>query len=383
MILTINGGSSSIKFALYQTVPLLEKTISGELAGIGSVHAVLVINKVKQKLSVKAIDYAFAITSLLDWLKKEQTVNAVTAIGHRVVNGMKHTKACGITYELLADLKQAIPYDPDHLPAEMKLIEALRKNFPNIPQFVCFDTAFHEAMPKVAKLLPIPNRFKQQGIHRYGFHGLSYQYLMRELENLAGKKAALGRVILCHLGSGASVCAVLRGKSMDTSMGFTPAGGIPMSTRSGDLDPGVAWVMMKNEKLSPAQFNHIINHESGLLGISGTTGDMSELLKLEATDHHAAEAVGLFCYQVKKWIGAFAAVLGGVDYLVFSGGIGENAPLIRDRICADMGFLGIELDEQRNAENAPFISANQSSVSTWVIPTDEELMIAKTVMHLL
>jgi acetate kinase len=383
MILTINGGSSSIKFALYETEPLLEKTVSGELSGIGASHAALTINKVKQKVSIKINDYASAIVCLLDWLEKEHTITAITAIGHRVVHGMKHTKPGLITGKLLADLKQNIPYDPDHLPAEIKLIEAFRQSFSEVKQFACFDTAFHESMPKVAKLLPIPRRFERQGIHRYGFHGLSYQYLMLELKNLVGKKAAHGRVILCHLGSGASLCAVYRGKSIDTSMGFTPASGIPMSTRSGDLDPGVAWVMMKNEKLSPAQFNHLINHESGLLGISGSTGDMSELLKQEATDRHAAEAVSLFCYQVKKWIGGFAAVLGGVDYLVFAGGIGENAPVIRDRICEGMAFLGIELDKERNKENAPFISANESKVTVRVIPTDEELMIAKIVMHLL
>ena len=206
---------------------------------------------------------------------------------------------------------------------------------------------------------------------------------MQKLGSIVGQKAALGRVIVCHLGSGASLSAVYKGKSVDTSMGFSPAGGIPMSTRPGDLDPGVAWVMMKNEKLSPVQFNHLINHESGLLGISGTTGDMSDLLKQEATDSRSAEAVSLFCYQVKKWIGAFAAILGGVDYLVFAGGIGENAPVIRARICAGLEFLGIELDNKRNEENAPFVSANESRVGTWVIPTDEELMIAKIVMHLL
>jgi acetate kinase len=383
MILTINGGSSSIKFALYQTAPMLKKNTSGNLSGIGAGQATLTVNNIKQQFSIKITNYATAITGLLNWLKNEPSMNEVTAIGHRVVHGMKHTEACAITNELLDDLKQAVPYDPDHLPSEIKLIAAFRDAFPNIPQFVCFDTTFHHNMPDVAKLLPIPQRFVQQGIHRYGFHGLSYQYLIQELENLVGKKAAQGRVILCHLGSGASLCAVYEGKSIDTSMGFTPAGGIPMSTRSGDLDPGVAWAMMKNEKLSPAQFNNVINHQSGLLGISGATGDMSQLLKLEKTDHRAAEAISLFCYQAKKWIGAFAAVLGGVDYLVFSGGIGENAPAIRDRICEGLAFLGIELDKERNAENAPFISANEGHTGVWVIPADEELIIAKTVIHLL
>jgi acetate kinase len=381
MILTINSGSSSIKFALYETVPLLEKTVSGELSRIGLPGMAFRVNGREEKFSGK--DYTSAIDCLTSWLKKENAVDAITAIGHRVVHGMAHTKPCFVTNELLAELKQIIPYDPDHLPAEIKLMEAFRESFPDIKQFACFDTAFHQTMPGVAKLLPIPRRFGKQGIHRYGFHGLSYQYLLQELENLVGKKAAHGRVIFAHLGSGASLAAVNKGKSIDTSMGFTPAGGILMSTRSGDLDPGVAWVMMETENLSPKQFNHLVNYESGLLGVSETTGDMSDLLKQEATDSRSAEAVSLFCYQAKKWIGAFAAALGGVDYLVFAGGIGENAPVIRARICEGLNFLGIELDDERNGENAPFISANESRVTVRVIPTDEELMIAKIVMYLL
>jgi len=237
-------------------------------------------------------------------------------------------------------------------------------------------------MPQVAKLLPIPRRFDRLGIHRYGFHGLSYQYLMHELELLAGKQIAHGRIIIAHLGNGASLAAIKHGKSIDTSMGFTPDSGVPMSTRTGDLDPGVAWFMMQSEHLTPKQFNHLISCESGLLGISETSGDMHDLLQLEGTDIRAAEAVSLFCYQVKKWIGSFAAVLGGLDTIIFTGGIGENSPSIRARICEGMGFLGVELNDARNHQNAQFISA-ANGVSIRVMHTDEEMMIAKLVYNMI
>ena len=221
------------------------------------------------------------------------------------------------------------------------------------------------------------------GIERYGFHGLSYSYLIEELERVAGRAAAEGRVILAHLGNGASLAAVHGGKSVDTSMGFTPAAGVPMGTRPGDLDPGVAWFMMRTENLTPKQFNHIINYESGLLGVSEISSDMRDLTGRQQSDIRAAEAVELFCYQVKKWIGAFAAVLGGLDTLVFSAGIGENAPDVRTRICSGLGFLGIELDESRNAVNAPVISSDKSPATVRMIRTDEELMIARAVCRLL
>lgn len=221
------------------------------------------------------------------------------------------------------------------------------------------------------------------GIQRYGFHGLSYAYLMEELAHVAGPKVAQGRVILAHLGNGASLAAVRAGKSIDTSMGFTPTGGLPMGTRPGDLDPGVAWYLMQTENLTPKQFNNLINHQSGLLGVSETSSDMRDLLDRETQDVRAAEAVALFCYQARKWIGAFAAALGGLDTLVFAGGIGEKAPVVRARICDGLGFLGIELEEKQNAVNAGVISTDGSRVTVRVIHTDEEWMIAKTVCGVL
>jgi acetate kinase len=232
-------------------------------------------------------------------------------------------------------------------------------------------------------MLPIPRRYEAQGVRRYGFHGLSYEFLMEELARMAGPDVARGRVILAHLGNGASLAAVHDGKSVDTSMSFTPTAGVPMSTRTGDLDPGLVWYLARTEKMSATQFNDMVNFQSGLLGISEISSDMRDLLKHETLDVRAAEAVALFCYQVKKWIGAFAAALGGIETLVFAGGIGENAPAIRARICDGLGFLGIELEEKHNAANEGIISTASSRVVVRVIHTDEEQIIAKTVCQVL
>ena len=288
-----------------------------------------------------------------------------------------------ITKEMVAELRQLKPFDPEHLPEEIQLTEAFHRRFPDLPQVACFDTAFHHDLPRVAQLLPIPRRYEAQGVRRYGFHGLSYAFLMEELARLAGMEAAQGRVILAHLGNGASLAAVHHGKPVDTSMSFTPTAGVPMSTRSGDLDPGLVWYLARTEQMSAKQFNEMVNFQSGLLGVSETSSDMRDLLDHETQDVRAAEAVALFCYQVKKWIGAFAAALGGLDTLVFAGGIGENAPAVRARICDGLGFLGIELEEERNAANEGVISATASRVAVRVIHTDEERMIANTVCRVL
>jgi acetate kinase len=230
-------------------------------------------------------------------------------------------------------------------------------------------------MPRVAKLLPIPRRYASKGVERYGFHGLSFAYLMRQLGKI-DPPATKGRVILAHLGNGASLAAVRGGKSIDTSMGFTPTAGLVMSTRSGDIDPGLVYYLARTERMTASQFQRMVNHESGLLGISATSPDLRDLLAREAVDPRAAEAVALFCYQAKKWIGSFAAALGGLDTLVFSGGIGENAPLVRERICAGLGFLGIKLSRRQNSNNAQLISPRGGRTKIRVIRTDEELMIA-------
>jgi acetate kinase len=295
---------------------------------------------------------------------------------------MNYTEPQAVTQELLDELHRISSYDPDHLPAEIELIETFRERHPQLAQVACFDTAFHQGMPRVARLLAIPRRFDAMGIERYGFHGLSYAYLMEELGRVGGTAAAQGRVILAHLGNGASLAAVRDGKSIDTSMGFTPSAGLPMGTRAGDLDPGVAWYLMRSGNLTPVQFNHLINHECGLLGVSGISSDMRDLIERQAGDIHAAEALELFCYQARKWVGAYAAALGGLDTLVFAGGIGENAGEVRARIANGLEFLGIELDAARNAANAGVISSASSRVTVRVIPTDEEIMIARAVRRL-
>ena len=387
IILTINGGSSSIKFALYRTEKPFIRLLHGNIDRIGLSDSKLTFiegaKNNEKSVQVELQDHQTATSFLIDWLEKKIGFSSITAIGHRVVHGMHHTQPEIITPELLDELHLITPYDPDHLPTEIELIKAFRKRNPKLLQIACFDTAFHQSMPRVAKLLSIPRKFDEKGIRKYGFHGLSYSYLMEELTRVADTNAANSRVILAHLGSGASMTAVKNGKSIDTSMGFTPASGIMMGTRPGDLDPGVAWYILKSENLTPEQFNHLINYESGLLGVSETSSDMRDLLKVESDDIRAAEAVELFCYLVKKWIGAFAAALGGLDTLVFSGGIGENAPEIRSRICDGLGFLGIKLGEKQNNKNAPVVSIDDGRVTVRVIHTDEELMIAKMVSQVI
>jgi acetate kinase len=324
---------------------------------------------------VTAADLQAAGDFLAGWLEKRPGFDQVRAIGHRVVHGLNHIRATLIDKELLHELHSIYAYDPDHLPGEVALIELFSKRHPQLPQVACFDTAFHAGLPRVARLLPIPRRFDQAGIRRYGFHGLSYASLMENLMHVAKPKAVTGRVILAHLGNGASITALRDQQSVDTSMGFTPAGGIPMGTRSGDLDPGVASYLMQG--LSPSQFNDLINHQSGLIGISETSSDMEILLAKESADERAAEAVALFVYQVKKYIGAYTAVLGGLDLLAFTGGIGENAAPIRSRICTGLDYLGIQLDEESNQRNGLLISAGSSGVPVYVIPTDEESIIAR------
>jgi acetate kinase len=319
----------------------------------------------------------------MDWLEKQHGFESVRAVGHRVVYGMQHIAPELVTEALLDELHRISRYDPDHLPTEIELIEVFRQRHPQLPQVACFDTAFHRTMPRVAKLLPIPRCYDAMGVQRYGFHGLSYAYLMQELARLGDPAATKGRVILAHLGNGASIAAVLDGKSIDTSMGFTPTAGLVMSTRSGDLDPGVAPYLARTEQMTTKQFYEMANHKSGLLGVSETSSDMRDLMTLEAHDIRAAEAIALFCYQAKKWIGAFAAALGGLDTLIFAGGIGENAPIVRARICEGLGFLGIALSGPRNADGAGVISTDASRVTVRVVPTDEDLMIARSVFEIL
>ncbi|MDB6015768.1 MAG: acetate kinase [Pedosphaera sp.] len=384
-VLTLNAGSSSLKFALFPEEEPLARSLSGKFERIGLPDAELTVTDgitgkpQRQKLSLA--NHAACVPPLLQLLKSHAA--EFNVIGHRVVHGGPHyAKPQWVTSELLAELRQLSSIDPDHLPAAIELIEEFGRHFPEVPQVACFDTAFHREMPRVARLLPLPRRYDAKGIQRYGFHGLSYTYLMRQLEGIDGGKAAQGRIILAHLGNGASLAAVRDGRSIDTTMGFTPTAGLVMSTRTGDLDPGVFVYLARAEGMSAQQFNELVNKQSGLLGISETSSDVRDLLERESQDVRAAEALALFCYQAKKWIGAMAAALNGLDTLVFTGGIGENSTILRARICTGLDFLGLELDISANTANVAIISRPDSKVTLRVICTDEELLIAELALAL-
>ncbi len=387
-ILTVNGGSSSIKFALFKADGSLDRLLQGKIERIGLPDSTFAAKGKGPADSfsrpISAPDHTAAVSVLMDWLEERIGRGELLAVGHRVVHGgPKYHQPQRITPDLVESLRELTPFDPQHLPEEILLTEAFHGRFPALTQIACFDTAFHHELPRVAQLMPIPRRYAAKGVRRYGFHGLSYAYLVHELERLAGRDTAQGRLILAHLGNGASLAAVHQGKPVDTSMGFTPTAGVPMSTRSGDLDPGLVWFLAKTEKLNANHWNEIVNFESGLLGISERSSDMRDLLEKEAEDSRAAEAVAMFCYSVKKCIGAFAAALGGLNTLVFSGGIGERAAPVRARVCEGLAFLGIEIDEQRNQQNAGVISPDGSRVTVRIIETDEEWVIARTVCQVL
>jgi len=382
-ILTINAGSSSIKFALYKKQDDLVQQLSGVIERIGLTDAVFTIkeqnNNSKQKIN--APDLHTAIVFLIEWMEKQEWFHHTNAIGHRIVHGMHHTHAEIVTDVLLNELNNISNYDPDHLPAEIQIIQLIKQRYPDILQVACFDTSFHTTIPIVAKKIAIPKKYYEEGLQRYGFHGISYSYLLQQLKK-DDEVRSYGRVILAHLGNGASMAGVKNGKCMDTTMGFTPAGGLVMSTRSGDIDPGTAWYLMQ-KGIDAKKFNDIINHQSGLLGISGISADMYDLLQLKKENENAALAVDIFCYQAKKYIGAYTAALGGLDILVFSGGIGEHSPEVRSEICNDLEFMGIELDEIKNMNNELIISTEASKVTVRVIKTNEEVMIASMVDDIL
>lgn len=362
-ILTLNGGSSSVKFAAFSVADPPTRLLGG---------------------NVDSDNHAQSITQLVDQLRRSCANARIAAVGHRVVHGgLKLAEHQLITDELIEGLRGSVALDLAHLPGEIALIEASRSHFAGVPQVACFDTAFHRELPRVAKLLPIPRRHDDAGVRRLGFHGLSYAYLMDELRRVGRIGEPDGRVILAHLGAGASLAAVRNGKPVDTSMAFTPTAGLVMSTRPGDLDPGLVAFMMRSERLSADELDDLLNRRCGLAGVSGSSGDMRDLIARRGSDIRAAEAVELFCYQARKWIGAFAAALQGLDTLVFSAGIGENSPQVRAEVCNGLEFIGLRIDSSRNANNSPVISADDSHVTVRVIRTDEESVIARIVRQLL
>lgn len=384
-ILVVNSGSSSIKVAVFRAGETLDRTLEAKFQRVGLPDGQLTWKETSGRSEARALvlpNHAACVPHLIELLESRK--ETVKAIGHRVVHGgPRYVQPQLVSDEMLSELRRLSPFVPDHLPGGLLLIEAMRREYSNVPQIACFDTAFHHEMPRLAKLLPLPRRFDAKGIQRYGFHGLSYAYLMEQLATLDGVEKANGRVILAHLGNGASMAGVYEGKCRDTTMGFTPTAGLIMSTRPGDLDPGLFTYLARVEGMSADEFNRMINGESGLMGISETSSDMRDLCAREATDPRAAEAVGAFCYHARKAIGALTAVLGGLNTVVFSGGIGENAAPIRQRICAGLEYLGIELDSARNEANEAILSKPGSRVAVRMIRTNEERYIAEKVRKLL
>ena len=382
-ILTINRGSATLKAALYESAQqnelLLSLTVeqvddsSGRLKIAQPSGAVLLETPVDLADSVGALDKMFV------WLGEHGFLSGLAAAGHRLVQGGPHHKNPErISPQFMADIEHLVPLDPDHLPAAIRGIQFVAGKFPELPQVACFDTAFHSSLPQHARMYALPGKLYEEGIVRYGFHGLSYEYVMQELLTLE-KRSADGRVIIAHLGSGASIAAIKAGQSIDTSMGFTPLEGLVMGTRCGDLDAGVLLYLLEQKKLTGKALNRLLNKESGLLGVSGRSGDMRVLVEKMEEDPRSAEAVSLFCYRIKKYIGAYATALAGVDMLVFTAGIGEHSPVIRKLICDGLEFLGIRLNPESNEANADVISDEKSQVKVRIIKTNEDLMIARHV----
>jgi acetate kinase len=380
-LLTINTGSSSLKAALYPLAGAERRALAVHAARIGHADGSLRIAGADGATLLDARralpDHAAALAATFAWLRDERPGLRLGAVGHRVVHGgSRYAEPQFVTGALVAALRELVPIDPEHLPQAIAAIEAIGRDHPDVPQVACFDTAFHRRMPAVAQLYALPRRYREAGMRRYGFHGLSYEYITGALR-AADPRAADGRLVIAHLGNGASLAAVRGGVGVETTMGFTPTGGLVMGTRTGDLDPGVLVHLLRAEGLGPDALSDLVNQEAGLLGVSGTSGDMRDLLDRAPTDPRAAEAITLFCHAAKKALGALAAALGGLDTLVFTGGIGAGAAPVRAGICEGLAFLGVALDQDRNAAGASIISRDGSPATVRVMRTDEELMIAR------
>lgn len=380
-VLTINSGSSSIKFAVFRVeggeLPLLY----GEAQRIGIdgsfLRAMDASGREVANERRSFPDHQAALRLVLECVQANAP-RQLQAVGHRLVRGgLQDREPQLVTPELVNRIRELVPYLPQHLPHQVAAIDTVASFHPGLAQVVCFDTAFHRTMPRVAQLYALPREFSDDGILRLGYHGLSYEYVLGELAKEAGEDAARGRVIIAHLGNGCSMAAIRDGCSLDTTMGFTPSGGLVMSTRPGDLDPAVVLYLLAHHQMTPAAASDIINRKAGLAGVSGGSPDMRDLLAREAKDPHAAEALELFCYQARKFLGALVAVLGGLDTLVFTAGIGENCPPIRSRICQGFDYLGLKIDPRANQANAPRISPPESPAVIRVIRTNEECMIAR------
>lgn len=386
-LLTVNTGSSSLRIALYRVDRVPTLALSGQVERIGHPTSRVQVADADGSALLERQDTLpdldAALRLLLSWLHRERPGLAPQAAGHRIVHGGgDYREPQVIGAPLLAALRQLTAIDPDHLPQAIRAIEAVSRAYPAIPQVACFDTMFHRRMPRVAQHYALPSSFWDAGVRRYGFHGLSYESIMFQLDGL-DRGAAEGRIVIAHLGNGASMAAVRGGVGVETTMGFSPTGGLVMGTRTGDLDPGVLLYLLEQQCLAAPALKDLVNKQAGLLGVSGSSGDMQTLLAGAATDPKAAAAIDLFCYQAKKFLGALAAVLGGLDTLVFIGGIGEHAAPVRAGICAGLEFLGVVLDPWRNDAHAPVISRDGGAVTVRVLHTDEDLMIARHTSRLL
>ncbi len=382
-ILTVNTGSSSVKLALYSNDSKLERRVGASLERIGHPSARLKVSSAEgaDARPVDAPDHDAALRIALDAVSAGSSPT-LDGVGHRIVHGgPDHSRPERLTAALIARLRQLEAIDPGHMPQALAAVESMARRDPAVPQFACFDTAFHGTMPPVARRYPLPEWTAEADVRRYGFHGLSCEFIVSALEQM-DPTALAGRVLVAHLGNGASVTAIRGGASVDTTMGFSPCGGLMMGTRSGDLDPTVMTYLARTRGLDPDRLRRLVHEESGLLGVSGSTGDMRDLLA-QSDSRPAEEAIELFCYIARKHFGALAAVLGGVDTIVFTGGIGERAAPIRDRICRGLEYLGVRLDPASNGADGEVISADDSRVTVRVIATDEDLVIARHVRRLL
>jgi acetate kinase len=383
VILCLNSGSSSLKFALYRLGEAEEVRLAhGAVEHIGLAGGHLWIKGVDDEALVDVQrdfpDHTAAAEGI-SAAAKDLGFPPPVAVGHRVVHGgPNHTAPERVEAPLVAELRRLVPFAPLHLPSAIQGIEAVAARLPGLPQVACFDTAFHRRMPEVAQRFPLARDLWDEGVRRYGFHGLSYEYIVASLG-----AAAQGRLVIAHLGNGASLAAVLNGQPLDTTMGFTPSGGLMMGTRSGDLDPGVLIHLLRDKGYNAEQLDALVNHRAGLLGVSGLSSDMKTLLEQRQREPHAAQAVELFCHQLRKHIGALTAVLGGLDTLVFTGGIGERAAPVRWQVCRGLAYLGIALDHEKNARHAEVISTSASDCAVRVIATNEDLMIARHTRRLL
>ena len=388
--LVLNAGSSSLKFSVFRQVAdttELKTILSGQIAGIGSLATFIAKDANRRVLAEHRWNEAdsnnrdILLQYLLDWINNTLVDDHIVAAGHRVVHGGRFLgRPMQVNAELLDQLEQLVPLAPLHQPHNLAPMQSLERNHPELDQVACFDTAFHSTQPWRAKAYALPRELSDEGLCKYGFHGLSYEYVTEQLL-ATHPELAKGHIVICHLGNGSSLCAVKDGRSMDTTMGFTALDGVPMGTRSGSIDPGVLLYLMHEKKMDVDAIEDLLYRRSGLLGVSGLSNDMKVLQ--ESTELHAKQAVELFCFRVAKEVGAMAASMGGLDALVFTAGIGENSPEIRELVAQQLDWLGVKLDAAANSERQVDISAADARVPTFVVPTNEEMMIAKHTMNVL